>query len=306
MTKHDPLGLIPYVEKEEERRKLLAEVEKNAYALNSSKDDARKTAMGVEEQKRAQDEARKREIMDVEPDVSRDILRVARTIDQIVNNEVFSTEIKIECPGKTRIEEYEPEIRNYTAQVTVKDGRLELRIGHKNNDRRVRWDDSYKEEALFGINTKKDKIEVYYNVREWSYSGNGQGVYRISRWTRKSPKAFRFLAEDAVKKNNPVYINDFIDMYKAVPEILAAAIRQMKKEQEAKKQQLEREAARLEGRTTDFVEQIKAYEPDRTSQAEEPKQFKKKGYIEDEITDQAIRDIGEEIGLYSTSRKRRR
>lgn len=287
MTKHDPLGLTPYVEKEEERRKLLAEVEKNAMALSSTKDDAKKAAMTVEEQKRAQDEARKREIMEVEKDVSPDILKVGRTIDQIVNGEVFDTTLQLNCPyGKCNRNMYSGHPlynqEHYSAKVAVKDGLLELRIRHERQDPDVSFGFRHNEEATICIDTKSEKIKVFYSVREIHGSGPdkfGKGMYRISRWARKSPKAFRFLAEDSVERNNPFYINDFIDMYKAVPEILAKAISKMNEEQEAKKKALEKEDARLRGEEPDLVIEIKEYKP--------------------------IRNIGEEIGLYSKSKRRK-
>lgn len=316
MTKSDPLGLEPLVEQVEKKRDFLAGVEKDAEALQSCQTDAAQVALTVEEQKKAKDEEKKREIITVEQEYSPEILKVARTIDDIVNNQVFTTEIEIECPGKTRVEEYEPEIRNYKAQVTVKDGLLELTISHKKRDNTLRWDNTLDdEEATISINTKKDKIQLTYVVRESTYSGKGKGLYRISRFFRKAPKAFRFLAEDSVDTDKQGYISDFIDIYKTIPEILAKAIAKMKEEQEAKKKQLEIEKARLSGEGTAIVEQIKAYEPgtsmpageERTSQAEEPKLLKKKIKGVDYSREyRSIRDIGEEIGLYSTSKRRKR
>lgn len=299
MTKHDPLGLTPYVKQEEERRKLLESVEKDAMALSSTNDDAKKTAMSVEEQKREKDEARKREIIAVEKDVSPDILKVARTIDQIVNNEVFSTNVELSCYDRNCYRHYGYNDKvHYGAKVTLKDGLIEVVINHNRQDPEMRYAHRYDEEATISIDTENDKIKLFYSVR----NHNGKGLYRISRWTRKSPRAFRFMAEDAMKAenedkkaDNKLYINDFIDMYKAVPEILGKAIAKMKEEQEAKKKQLEREAARLEGRT-DIVEQIKAYEQDRTSQAEEPRVMDTKPVYGIRTRDGRIKPVEPELG----------
>lgn len=296
MTKYDPLGLDPLVKQEEERRKLLAEVEKNALALSSSKGDAKMAAMSVEEKKRAQDEARKREITAVEYNVSPDILKVAKTIDDIVNNGVFSTEVWLYCPEKIEVDNHNYSGSYYKAQVTVKEGLLEINIKHTKTEDKGKWyNTEYDGEAVISINTEKDKIHLFYTVRKKKCSEKkNDGVYRISRWARKSPKAFRFLAEDSVKNNNPFYINDFISIYKIIPEILAKAIAKMSEEEAEKKKQLEREAARLSGEGTDIAEQIKAYEPDRTSQAKKPKLLIKRAYIiRKEITYRSIRDIEE-------------
>ena len=307
MKTSDPLGLTPYVEKEEERRKLLAEVEKNALALSSSKDDAKKTAMTVEEQKRAQDEARKREIMSVEPDVSRDILRVARTIDDIVNNEVFTAKVFLDDEDnkwkgtKFTVSNYDYNIP--TATVKIMDGGLELEISCNNPDPEVRYGSKYSEQTSIAINTKNDKIKVYYLVRDKGY---GDGIYKISRFTRKSPKAFRFLAEDSVKKGNPFYINDFIEIYKAIPEILAAAISQMKDEQKAKQEKLEKEAAKLGGEGTGLLEELtESTEEERTTIAEESQVKIRDTRASTIYKEKPNRYIGEEIGLYSSKKKKK-
>lgn len=295
MTKYDPLGLDPLVKQEEARRKLLESVERDASALQSIHTDAAQTAMTVEEKKKAKDDEMKREIIAVEREVSPDILKVARTIDQIVNGEVFSTDVQLKCQDEKcgSYYTYIPQNKHYFAKVTVKDGLLEVRIKHQRQDPDVRYNNQNNEEATICINTEREKIKVYYTVRE----RQGEGTYRISRWTRKSTKAFRFLAEDAVEKNNPFYINDFISMYKTIPEILAKAIAKMSEEQEAKKRQLEREETRLRGEGVDILEEL------RGSKEEKPKLFEKKEYIKQEFTYKQIRDIGEEIGLYHRRKK---
>ena len=69
----------------------------------------------------------------------------------------------------------------------------------------------------------------------------------------------------------------------------------MSEEEAEKRNSFEREAARLSGEGTDIAEQIKAYEPDRTSQAKKPKLLLKRAYIirKKKITYRSIRDIEE-------------
>ena len=55
---------------------------------------------------------REREITAVEYNVSPDILKVAKTIDDIVNNGVFSTEVWLYCPEKIEVDNH-----NYSAAI---------------------------------------------------------------------------------------------------------------------------------------------------------------------------------------------
>ncbi|MFA5888286.1 MAG: hypothetical protein WC852_06270 [Candidatus Nanoarchaeia archaeon] len=302
----------------EKGRDFLEGVERDAKALQSTQTDVTQVALTVEEQKRAKDEEKKKEIIKVEQEFSPEILKVARTIDDIVNNQVFTTEVWLYCSEKIEVDNSTYSGSDYKAQVTVKDGSLEVSIKHTKTEDEGKWyNTEYNEEAVISINTEKDKINLFYAVRKKDCgSKKSDGIYRISRWARKSQKAFRFLAEDSVKNNNPFYINDFISMYQAIPEILAKAIAKMSEEQEAKKRQLEREEARLRGEGTGVVEDMISHAPKedvhaRTSKvygggirALDTKLLEKKEYIEKEFTDKQIRDIGEEIGLYSTRKRR--
>ncbi|MDD4878791.1 MAG: hypothetical protein PHO02_07235 [Candidatus Nanoarchaeia archaeon] len=206
--------LDKYVQKEEEARKLLEEVEQNARDI-----DSRATG-------RTQRTLTER-ITAIETEATQQILRVAGTIDSTINNVVLNTKLKMDCPYQDCKCKYGT--KGYTADVEVKDGMLELDIFHQryfgNNNNNYR---SYEEKLLIKINTQNQKIKVSYGVTDI------YPVYRLSRLKRSPAKAFRILAKDYQKEKNQPFIEDFISTYVSVPEILAKAVIQIKQEQTAK------------------------------------------------------------------------
>lgn len=196
--------LAQYVSTEEQTRAIVESVEKDAKALKPLKE----------------------RVSDLERDATQKILRVAKSIDNIVGEGTYRADVNIYFKENSN-ERYKGLglLEIYFARVTIKNGAIWVGVSYAVGDR--------DEESVIKISPKKERVELSYRVL---HPNSGDKPERLSRWMRDSKKAFELWAKEYAPYEKYSYcprdIMDFVKIYTTVPEILADAVKKMREEQE--------------------------------------------------------------------------
>lgn len=195
--------LAQYVNTEEQTRAIVESVEKDAKALKPLKE----------------------RVSDLERDTTQKILRVAKSIDNIVGEGTYWADVNIYFKENSNERCNKGAGDIYFARVSIKNGAIWVGVSYAVGDR--------DEESVIKISPKKERAELSYRVL---HPHSGDKPYRLSRWMRDSKKAFELWAKEYAPYEKYSYcprdIMDFVKIYTTVPEILADAVKKMREEQE--------------------------------------------------------------------------